>query len=226
MHADCTPCSILVLRNSNWPRLHRRCRYDRRRHDRGDSALHVAEQIQSQEIDARSDLFSLGSILYEMLTGKRAFEGASVPVVAAALIDREPPPAPLLQSQPPLDHIVRRCLAKNPSERWRTATDVLQELKWAAQIVRRSRESTFADAQPSQPTSGRSQPLGTGQAIQAVRRFIPWLAALVAAVALGVWVGTRTARTSADLPLTFFIEAPDGAMFDLTADDAVSRSIT
>ena len=91
------------------------------------------EQVQAQDTDARTDLFSFGSILYEMVTGKRAFAGASVAAVTAALLEREPPSTPELQSLPPLDHIVRRCLAKHPSERWQTATDVVQELKWVAQ---------------------------------------------------------------------------------------------
>ena len=169
------------------------------------------EQIQGQETDARSDLFSFGSILYEMLTGKRAFEGASVPVVAAALIEREPPSASLLQSLPPLDHIVRRCLAKNPNERWQTATDVVHELKW----VQRSRQSTLTDHEASQPVRGAIEARGTGRPLgQIVRVALPWVAALVA-VALGVWVGARTAPTSEEPPLTFLIDAPDGTSFGL-----------
>jgi eukaryotic-like serine/threonine-protein kinase len=167
------------------------------------------EQIQSQEIDARSDLFSFGSILYEMLTGTRAFEGTSVPVVAAALLEREPQPASLLQSQPALDHIVRRCLAKNLGERWQTATDIMQELKW----VQRSRELALTSHEPHQAVA--RVPRGVGHA---VRQFVlvsrPWVAALVAVVALAMWVGPRTARPS-DEPLTFLIDAPDGTSFGL-----------
>ena len=170
------------------------------------------EQIQGQETDARSDLFSFGSILYEMLTGKRAFEGASIPMVAAALIEREPPPAPLLQSQPPLEHIVRRCLAKNPNERWQTAIDVAHELKW----VQRSRQSTRSDHEPTLPAREAIEPRGTARPFrQIVRPALPWVAAVIAAVALGLAMGTWTGRGSQDPPLTFLIDAPEGASFGL-----------
>jgi len=170
------------------------------------------EQIQGQETDARSDLFSFGSILYEMLTGKRAFEGTTAPVVGAALIEREPPTAPLLQSQPPLDHIVRRCLVKNPNERWQTATDVVHELKW----VQRSRQSTPTDHEPTLPAREAIEPHGTVLPLRRnVRVALPWVAAVIGAVALGVGMETWTGRGSQDPPLTFLIDAPEGASFGL-----------
>ena len=82
-------------------------------------------------MDARSDLFSFGAVLYEMLTGKRAFDGDSATAVRLAILEREPPPVSSLQPlvPPAVDEIVRRCLAKDPDERWQTAGDVLAELK-------------------------------------------------------------------------------------------------
>ena len=92
------------------------------------------EQIEGQKLDARSDLFSFGAVVYEMLTGKRAFEGDSATSVRAAILEHEPPPVSSLQPLAPaaLDEIVRRCLAKNPDERWQTAADVIRELKQVA----------------------------------------------------------------------------------------------
>jgi eukaryotic-like serine/threonine-protein kinase len=90
------------------------------------------EQVQGQELDARSDIFSLGAVLYEMLTGHKAFEGKSQLSVASAILERDPEPirtfAPLMPLS--LDHIIRRCLAKNREERWQTALDLGGELKW------------------------------------------------------------------------------------------------
>ena len=80
------------------------------------------EQIDGHDVDARSDLFSFGAVLYEMLTGKRAFDGDSATSVRAAILEHEPPPVSSLQPlvPPAVDDIVRRCLAKDPDERWQT----------------------------------------------------------------------------------------------------------
>jgi Kae1-associated kinase Bud32 len=86
------------------------------------------EQLQGKGADARSDLFSFGCVLYEMLTGKRAFEGASAPSVIAAVLEREPAP---LEVSPPLARVVKSCLAKDPDERIQTARDVKTALRWA-----------------------------------------------------------------------------------------------
>jgi serine/threonine protein kinase len=79
------------------------------------------EQLQGKETDARSDLFAFGCVLYEMLTGKRAFEGESAASVIAAILEREPAP---LTVMPPLERIVRRSLAKDPDQRFQTARDL------------------------------------------------------------------------------------------------------
>ena len=94
------------------------------------------EQIASQEADARSDLFSFGAVLYEMLTGKRAFEGNSSPAVRAAILGSEPPAVSSLQPDVPsaLDELVRRCLAKNPADRWQSADELLHELTRIADL--------------------------------------------------------------------------------------------
>jgi predicted Ser/Thr protein kinase len=86
------------------------------------------EQLQGKPVDACSDLFSFGCVLYEMLTGKRAFEGASAPSVIAAVLEREPAP---LEVSPPLERVVRRALAKDPEQRFQTAREVKTALEWA-----------------------------------------------------------------------------------------------
>src|SRR6202171_938416 len=93
------------------------------------------EQIEGKELDGRSDIFSLGAVLYEMVTGQRAFQGKSQLSVASAILEKEP--APISTSQPltppALDRAIRRCLAKDPEDRWQTARDLLLELKWIAE---------------------------------------------------------------------------------------------
>ena len=93
------------------------------------------EQIEGKELDARSDIFSLGAVLYEMLTGQRAFEGKSQLSVASAILEKEPAPISAIKPLAPrsLDHVIRRCLAKAPDDRWQTARDVALELSSVAQ---------------------------------------------------------------------------------------------
>jgi eukaryotic-like serine/threonine-protein kinase len=92
------------------------------------------EQIEGKEADGRSDIFSFGAVLYEMLTGKRAFEGKSRLSVASAILEKEPEPTSEVKpmTPPALDHTIRRCLAKVPDERWQSAADIKHELDWIA----------------------------------------------------------------------------------------------
>ncbi len=93
------------------------------------------EQLEGKEVDARSDIFAFGAVLYEMATGRKAFEGKSQASLIAAIVSSDPPPISTLQpmTPPALDRVVRTCLAKDPDERWQTAHDVMLELKWIAE---------------------------------------------------------------------------------------------
>jgi len=88
------------------------------------------EQLEGLEADARTDIFALGAVLHEMATGRRAFEGKSKTSLIAAIVSSQPPPISSIQpmSPPALDHVVRRCLEKDPEDRWQTAHDVKLQL--------------------------------------------------------------------------------------------------
>jgi Tol biopolymer transport system component len=92
------------------------------------------EQLEGKQVDARSDIFSLGTVLYEMMTGSRAFQGQSQFSVASAILDKEPAPISTLQplTPPALERTIRVCLAKDPEERWQSAGDLWKELRWIA----------------------------------------------------------------------------------------------
>jgi Tol biopolymer transport system component len=93
------------------------------------------EQVESKELDGRSDIFSLGAVLYEMVTGNRAFEGKSHLTVASAILEKEPAPIKTTRplTPPALERAVKKSLAKRPEERWQSAGDLASELKWAAE---------------------------------------------------------------------------------------------
>lgn len=129
------------------------------------------EQVEGGEVDARSDIFSLGAVLYEMVTGGRAFQGASDFSVASAILVKDPEPIITLQPLTPLalQRTIRVCLAKDPDARWQSAGDLCKELRWIAE---------------GGSQSGVEMPIAVA-ARRAIRPRIAWiLAAAFAAVAL------------------------------------------
>jgi len=95
------------------------------------------EQLEGKEADARSDIFSFGAVLYEMATGKKAFEGKTTASVIAAVLASEPAPISTLQpmTPPALERVVKTCLAKDPDERFQNAHDLNLQLKWIAEAA-------------------------------------------------------------------------------------------
>ena len=94
------------------------------------------EQMEGKDLDGRSDIFSLGAVLYEMLTGQRAFPGKSQLSVASAILEKEPVPISSIKplTPPALDFAIKKSIAKLPEERWQSASDLAGQLRWAAEI--------------------------------------------------------------------------------------------
>ena len=173
------------------------------------------EQLEGREADARSDIFSFGAVLYEMLTGRKAFEGGSRASMMAAILERNPPPIATLQPEIPplLTRIVDTCLAKNPDDRCQTMRDLVHELTWV-------RDGDVARTSPPEANADRS------------RRGIRWWVAasaisatIVTAAAGGFWyyAGRATAFAERDtIVVADFVNDTGDTVFDGTLKQAVS----
>jgi serine/threonine protein kinase len=106
------------------------------------------EQVEGKEVDGRSDIFSLGAVVYEMVTGKRAFEGKSQLSVASAILEKDPAPisAAKPMTPPALEHAIKKCLAKLPDERWQSASDLASQLKWIGETGSQAAEAGLVPA--------------------------------------------------------------------------------
>src|SRR5260370_1736247 len=93
------------------------------------------EQLEGKDASVRSDMFAVGALLYEMVTGKRAFQGNTHASVIASILSSEPPPVSTVEptSPPALERVIGKCLAKDQDERWQNAGDLASELKWISQ---------------------------------------------------------------------------------------------
>ena len=169
------------------------------------------EQIEGKDADARSDIFALGTVLYEMITGKRAFQGKTAASTIAAILAADPPPVSTVQpmSPPELERLMKNCLAKDPAERFQSVHDAKLELKWIAE------GSTQARSLAPAPAGRRS------------RERILWAASgllLAAAVLLAV---AYVRRPSAVVhPWHAYIPAPDKAQFAFAGDRTAPLAIS
>jgi serine/threonine protein kinase len=93
------------------------------------------EQLEAGQVDSRTDIFAFGAVLYEMITGKKAFTGKSRASLIAAILEHDPEPLSIVQpmAPPALDRVVKTCLEKDPEERWQSPHDLMRELKWVAE---------------------------------------------------------------------------------------------
>ncbi len=120
------------------------------------------EQLEGRRVDDRTDVFAFGAVVYEMVTGRRAFEGTSKASLIAAILEHHPPPMSVgpgtgsgaALPSPLLNRIVSKCLAKNPDERWQTASDLKEAFTWMAEHASQTDDAPFL-----RPRRQRSSPV-------------------------------------------------------------------
>lgn len=177
------------------------------------------EQLEGKEADARADIFAFGAVLYEMVTGLKAFEGKSQASLIAAILTSQPPPISGMQALSPsaLDRVVAACLTKDPEDRWRDAGDLKRELEWVGD---------------SAETASTVKREGNYR--------VPWIACTVAATAVAATLALAVVHfreTPAELPsLRFTVPSearipshiaisPDGARVAYTGQNAEGRTL-
>jgi eukaryotic-like serine/threonine-protein kinase len=168
------------------------------------------EQVEGKEADGRSDIFALGAVLYEMVTGKRAFEGKTAASAMAAVLEREPEPISSVQPTvpPALERLVKICLAKDPDERWQTAHDVKLQLKQIAE----------AGSQAGAPA--RTTPRNR-QAIW------PWATATLLGVIAVVALVMAYLANQKEMPvLHLAVNPPEKTQFNLSGDNGGPPTIS
>jgi Tol biopolymer transport system component len=162
------------------------------------------EQLEGREADALSDIFAFGCVLYEMSTGRRAFDGKSTASVVAAIIHTDPTPlsecAPL--TSPSLEWAIRKCLAKDPEERWQNAGDLASELRWIQEGGSRAGVVSLA-------------------AVPSRRKILRW-AVLAATATLGILTGRFLKQPTGQPVLRVALNLPTGT--SIVPDNAAALS--
>jgi serine/threonine-protein kinase len=173
------------------------------------------EQVEGKDADARSDIFSFGAMLYEMTTGRRAFQGKSRISVMAAILEQDPAPASSVVATLPagVDKVIRRCLAKDPDKRWQCAGDLRSEIEGIAESLAHP-----AAEVPKVPAAAAAPAARVPRRRVLVDRGLSLTAGIVL-TALAVWGVTRLMPAGPPQPVRFAIVPPPAQPLSIFGQD-------
>ena len=169
------------------------------------------EQLEGKEADARSDLWAMGCVLYEMVTGRRAFDGKSQASLITSIMGSQPPPvSQVIPTTPPVvDRLVHACLAKDPADRIQSAHDVKLQLQWAAE------GGSVSNAPVVRVADSKRR-----------GRLVPWIVAVVAVVAAGAVALSKKPPAGGSPPVHAYLQPPSGVLFSSSTDRPLPLAIS
>lgn len=174
------------------------------------------EQVQGQDTDHRSDIFSLGVLLYQMLSGQPPFKGIHETAIAYEIVNVDSPPLSLIKPEisPELDAIVLECLEKDPNDRSQSAKQVAVDLKRFKRESGRSRASRMSAVRPAMIVQHDAPADDKVSAAPGIRHFLPWSLTAIAVLAMGVVLFTSYFSNHQTLPaIQALIASPKGTNF-------------
>jgi serine/threonine protein kinase/Tol biopolymer transport system component len=185
------------------------------------------EQVQGHEVDHRTDIFSLGVVLYEMFAGESPFKGVHETAIIYEIVNVDPAPLSTVKPDvdPQLDAIVLECLEKEPTERYQSVAEVAKELRRFKRESSRTRMSRIAPARPLSTLRPGQREVPTEKMLQR-RGFLPWIIVAVMSLLL-VILGVRYFTSSTDRSMiTAVIPPPERTNFYLYGNSAGPAAVS